>query len=306
MNSFQVVFLCFDQPVKILILSSIYAWLGHRDSSWLYNRQKASLTTHVTHVLRTDELSKTFPNNKRQRSETRVPVLRAALLGWPALGSGSLRRWQKPRVAFRRRPPWWSAVCSPARRSLRSWGDTRWRSSGTSAGTGRRGNLEAKAGPRTWANTGTPVCAHPWDPCQYPCCRPASRGFCCLFVWVPLQKRSLDPGTKLTTPLCQRSLRSVLEQEEAAVRTGADDSAQVAAGEQAFADSSPRFLVDRNRGDWRGCWISTTSGYNCAPPWKLQVKLFKMRPPCCPWAGAAPQLRQRFLTFLPEAPRLWL
>lgn len=71
------------------------------------------------------------------------------------------------------------------------------------------------------------------------------------------KSNSLAPSTKLTTPVCQRSLRSVLEQEEAAARTGfaqgADDSAQVAAGEEAFTDSSPRFLADRNRGDRRGC-----------------------------------------------------
>lgn len=90
----------------------------------------------------------------------------------------------------------------------------------------------------------------------------------CFVLFFCYAKRSLSPGfshnsnslapsTKLKTPVCQRSLRSVLEQEEAVARAGfaqgADDSAQVAAGEEAFTDSSPRFLADRNRGDRRGC-----------------------------------------------------
>lgn len=154
-------------------------------------------------------LSQTFPNNKYQLSQKRVPVVQAVLLGWPTLESRSRRRWQKPRVAFRIRAPCLcpSAFCSPGRRSLRSWEDTRSRSSGTSAGTERRGNLEAKAGSRTWGNTGIPVYVHPWDPWQYPCCTPAS--------WVLFltqcktnfvagaqpPKQSLPPRRKLTTPV---------------------------------------------------------------------------------------------------------
>lgn len=120
-----------------------------------------------------------FPNNNHQWSQTRVPVLRAALLGWPTLESGSLRRWEKPRVAGRIRAPCSSpsAACFPARRSSTSWEDTRWRSSGTSAGTERRGNLEATAGPRIWTHTGTPVYVHPWDRWQYPCRNAAWGGF---------------------------------------------------------------------------------------------------------------------------------
>lgn len=140
------------------------------------------------------------------RCHKHVPVQRAALLGWPTLESGSLRRWEKPRVVVRIHAPCSSpsAVCSPARRSLRSWGDTRWRSSGTSADTERRGNLEATAGLRIWAHTGTPVCVHPWYPSQYPCRNPASGGVprnaTLIWLLVSATKAQSDSAHKASNP----------------------------------------------------------------------------------------------------------
>lgn len=109
---------------------------------------------------------------------------------------------------------------------------------------------------------------------------------CCRCSATEAQSNSAYNAYNSSRLKCQRSLGSVLEQDEAAVRTvfaqGTADGAQVAAGEEAFTHAGPCFLLDRDRADRRGCYASTTRKYSCAPSWTLQVKLFKMRPPCWP------------------------
>lgn len=88
-----------------------------------------------------------------------------------------------------------------------------------------------------------------------------------------LREQNSAPHT-VTTPTpahwargSKRSLKLVLEQEEAAARTGftpdTDGSDLMPAREEAFTNSSPCFLFRSNQ---RGCAISTASGPNCLAP----------------------------------------